>query len=110
MTDITDLTAKNDIKDLEKDLEETTREVHIRVRKRNGRKCTTTLENLDVLGDGDLFWKKTLEHFKKTFCCNGNLNEKDKSLQLSGGQRDNIKEYLVKENLVAEEYIKTHGF
>ena len=43
--------------------------IHIRVQKRNGRKCITTVSGLNP----ELDLKKILKAVKKEFSCNGNV-------------------------------------
>tara|TARA_B110000014_G_C19609061_1_gene322483 strand:+ start:79 stop:396 length:318 start_codon:yes stop_codon:yes gene_type:complete len=83
--------------------------VHIRIQQRNGRKCITTIQGLPE--EADL--KKLTKHAKRTFSCNGAVvidEEEGKIIQLQGDQRENIKKFLIKENLVEETDIKIHGF
>ena len=34
----------------------------------------------------------------------------DKGYSLQGDHRDNIKKFIIKENIISEEFIKVHGF
>ena len=92
------------------DQHEDLKEIHIRVKKRNGRKCITTLEGLNVISDDPILWKKLFRYFKKTLCCNGSLDEVEKTFLLSGDQREKIKKYLLEKKLCQENEIKIHGF
>ena len=83
--------------------------VHIRCQQRNGRKCITTVSGLHI----DLDYKKVLKHFKKKFSCNGSIKEDVTYgiiIQVSGDNRDKIKDFLVDNNIVKPKNIKLHGF
>ena len=110
MTDITNFNFAGDI-NVKSDLTEATQNVHIRVRKTRGRKCVTTLENLDVINSDPIFWNDLFKHFKKKLChCNGSLDKDEKTMLLFGDQRAKIKKYLVDKELMKEDNIKVHGF
>ena len=87
--------------------------VHLRIQKRNGRQNITTITGLAP----DLDEKRILKALKKKFSCNGSMKfEKDKNgnerfvaLQLTGDQRDNVKEFLINEEICTEEQIIKHG-
>lgn len=85
-------------------------EVHIRVKKRNGKKCTTTVENLNVISDDPVYWRNLFKHFRKQLCCNGSLDETEKSMLLFGDQREKVKQYLIDRKLCPVNNIKVHGF
>ncbi|KAI3908804.1 hypothetical protein MKW98_029354 [Papaver atlanticum] len=84
--------------------------VHIRVQKRNGEKCLTTVEGLKK----ELNYESILKQFKKEFGCNGNIVTKDKEvsrvIQLQGDQRKNTRYFIVKAGVADRDYIKLHGF
>jgi translation initiation factor 1 len=83
--------------------------VHIRMHQRNGRKCITTLEGLPQDHD----FKKILRHTKKLFSCNGSISSDDdglKVLQLQGDKRKDLRDFLIAQDIVHKEGIKTHGF
>ncbi|KAF0976916.1 hypothetical protein FDP41_004211 [Naegleria fowleri] len=83
--------------------------VHIRVQKRNGRKCVTIVEGLPR----NFKFKKFISAVKHKFCCNGTIVEDEKAgkvIQVSGDQRDNISEFLLEEEIVTKENLKIHGF
>jgi translation initiation factor 1 len=83
--------------------------IHIRVQKRNGRKCITTVQGLDP----NLDLKKILRTMKKLFCCNGSIEtdpEFGDVLQMSGDMRQNVCEFLMEELQVERASIKIHGF
>ena len=85
-----------------------TQKIHLRSQARNGKKCITTLQGLNP----ELDLKKMLKTFKKNFSCNGAIRddkEMGQILQLSGDQRLNIKNFLVKEKIVTSENIIIHG-
>ena len=83
--------------------------IHIRVQQRNGRKCITTVQGLPE----DIDLKKIMKYAKKTFNCNGAVitdEEEGKIIQLQGDHRENMKKFIVKENIAEESDIKIHGF
>ena len=83
--------------------------VHIRIQQRNAKKSITTIEGLESSID----LKKLLKYIKKIFNCNGCIyitEEENKIIQLQGDHRDNIKKFLIKENIVSQDFIKVHGF
>jgi translation initiation factor 1 len=110
MTDISTLIFNTQNIDIDDDLHEDSREIHIRIRKRNGKKCVTTMENLDVIDDDLSVWKSLFKHFKQTFCCNGCINKEEKVIMLFGDQREKIKNYLIDKESIKKELIKVHGF
>jgi len=82
--------------------------VHIRVQQRNGRKCITTIQGLNQ----ELDFKKILKAVKKQECCNGTVVEDDTMgmvLQFQGDQRDAIKTFLEKMEIVEKSQLKVHG-
>ena len=90
--------------DLDKEFDE---KIHLRVVKRNGRKCVTTIEGFRQDDP-----KKFLKYIKKKLCCNGNLtkSENEEILQLQGDQRSEIREMLVQRYHVKEKHIVVHGY
>ena len=56
------LNSNSDHQDSDENKHEDLKEIHIRVKKRNGRKCITTMEGLNVIDDNPVLWKKL---FKK---------------------------------------------
>ena len=83
--------------------------VHIRIQQRNAKKTITTIEGLDTSID----FKKIVKYIKKKFNCNGSIIRTEDDIdiiQLQGDQRENIKNFLIKENIVSEDFIKIHGF
>lgn len=82
--------------------------VHIRLQMRSGRKSLTTIQGLS----GKIDLNKLTKAFKKEFCCNGSIVE-DKELgrviQLQGDQRDNVRKFLIEEELADKDNIKVHG-
>ena len=84
-------------------------QIHLRIQQRNGRKCITSIQGLSE----SLDLKGILRTFKKKFSCNGSIsndNEYGKVIQMSGDQRENSKQWLVKEGLVNEKDVVIHGF
>lgn len=82
--------------------------IHIRVQQRNGRKCITTVQGLAE----DLDVKKLAKALKKTFQCNGCVNqdpELGEILQLSGDQRTNVRDFFVDQEVCWDDQIVIHG-
>lgn len=81
--------------------------VHIRKTQRNGKKCITTVEGLE----NDLDIKKITKALKKIFKCNGavmkDTNEQE-VIQLSGDQTNNVKDFLVSQQIMYESDIVIH--
>eukprot|EP00834_Sanchytrium_tribonematis_P002504 NODE_78_length_23230_cov_1.644979.p12 type:complete len:117 gc:universal NODE_78_length_23230_cov_1.644979:13501-13851(+) len=83
--------------------------IHVRVQQRNGRKTLTTVQGLPE----DLDQKKMVKYFKKEFACNGTIVKDEDGMeiiQLSGDQRDKIKEFLMAQEICQSDEIKVHGF
>lgn len=78
---------------------------HVRIQQRNGRKCITILEGLEE----DLDAKRICKSMRKTFNCNGNVTEDD-IIQLQGDQRENIKKWLLEQQVAEADQIILHGF
>ncbi|KAI9251584.1 translation initiation factor SUI1 [Sporodiniella umbellata] len=89
--------------------QEGSKNVHLRIQQRNGRKTWTTLQGLPKEYDT----KKILKTFKKEFACNGTIVDDPELgliLQLTGDQRIKIAEFLVTEGITKKTDIKIHGF
>jgi translation initiation factor 1 len=87
--------------------------IHIRIQQRNGRKSITTIQGLDA----DLDLKRIMKAMKKDFNCNGSIAEDEEMgevIQLQGDQRQNSKEWLIQQEIVAkaeaDDRIVIHGF
>ena len=83
--------------------------IHIRIQQRNAKKTITTVEGIDP----DIDLKRLVKYIKKKFNCNGSIiiTEDDiPIIQLQGDQRENIKKFLIKENIISEDFVKVHGF
>jgi translation initiation factor 1 len=83
--------------------------IHLRVQQRNGRKCITTVQGLSA----DLDLKRLLKKFKKTFNCNGSLQPDPDTegtvIQMSGDQRQGVRDFLTTEGIVTSAKIISHG-
>lgn len=83
--------------------------VHIRMQQRNGKKCITIIQGMAE----DLDLKKILKYLKKTFQCNGCISDDEKYgeiIQLTGDQKENVKDFLIQEQIYIEENIVVHGY
>jgi translation initiation factor 1 len=88
------------------------KKIHLRTQQRNGKKCITTIQGLD----DDLDIKRIAKAMRKQFNCNGSIDEHEQYgliIQLQGDQRDNVIEWLIKEEILtkqeAEDRIVKHG-
>ena len=82
-------------------------EVHIRVFKRNGKKCYTTIEPTALKG---VDVKTLITKCSKKFCCGGSYDKDEKIIKFTGDIRDALAELVVQEGLAEKECIKIHGF
>jgi len=75
--------------------------IHIRMQQRNGKKCITTVSNLE----DDLDLPRICKALKKLFECGGSV-ETDRLghevIQLQGDHRIRIKEWLIKQEIVVK--------
>ena len=82
--------------------------IHIRIQSRNGRKSISSISGLDK----DLDLKKLCKYLKKNFKCNGSVSDDNtygKVVILQGDHRENIKLFLVDNNICPEAKIIIHG-
>lgn len=86
--------------------------VHIRVQQRNGKKCITIVSGL--VDSEMLPLKKLAKKLRKKMNCSAVvINDKEndeKIIQLSGDKRNDVKDYLVKYQIVDDDQIKMHGY
>lgn len=94
----------NAFNDEEDAMEQEFSQVHLRVRKRNNRKYWTTIEGLDE----NINVKKLIKNLKKELSCNGSI--KDEIITFQGDKRQEIKDILIREEIVDEKHIVVHGF
>ena len=87
--------------------------LHVRIQKRNGKKCITTVEGFEE----DLDVKRICKAMRKQFSCNGNVvtNEENETdvLQLQGDQRENVRQWLLDNQVIERSEanrIVIHGF
>lgn len=86
--------------------------VHVRCFQRKLRKYITTVEGLS----SNLNLTKISQYMRKTFHCQAAVFKIDKNgvnskiIKLQGDQRENVKKFLIAENIVPEKSIKVHGF
>jgi len=84
-------------------------DVHIRVFKRNGRKCMTTLELTalpTITADNKAFMTKC----SKKFCVGASFDKEENVIKFSGDVRDGLAEILIADKLAEKDKIKVHGF
>ena len=86
--------------------------IHIRVQQRNGKKSITTIQGLE----DDLDLKRICKAMRSAFNCNGNVvvnEEEGDVIQLQGDQRDNVKEWLLAQEIISkneQDRFVIHGF
>lgn len=87
--------------------------LHIRIQKRNGKKCITTIQGFEE----DLDVKRICKAMRKKFSCNGNVTQNEEDLdeviQLQGDQRENVKQWMLDNEVIAKneaDRIVVHGF
>ena len=85
------------------------KKIHLRYKKRNGKKVLTIVEGLTE-GESD----KYMKIWKKSFCCTGTKMTKEEDgikesyLQFTGDCRGRIKKYLKDNKIADEDDIKIH--
>lgn len=82
-----------------------TNKIHLRLQKRGNKKWLTIIEGLDE----DLDENRICRHMRRTFNCNGAVLKNDDDepiLQLQGDQRQNIKEWLIVQEILTEKEAK----
>ena len=85
----------------------TKQKIHIRKTQRNGRKCMTTVEGLA----DELDLKKITRALKNIFKCNGAIvkdTNENEIIQLSGDQRNNVKDFLISEEIEKNDDVIIH--
>jgi translation initiation factor 1 len=86
--------------------------LHIRIQKRNGKKCITTVAGFEE----DLDVKRICKAMRKQFSCNGNVINDEESgevMQLQGDQRDNVRQWLLDNEVFQKsevDRIVVHGY
>jgi len=83
-------------------MDQETQLIHVRVQQSKGSKVVTSVDGLP----NNIEKNKLLRHLKQKFGCNG--NQKEDTIFLSGDQRINLKQFLLEEEIVSEEYIRIH--
>ncbi|XWV25188.1 mimivirus translation factor SUI1-like 2 [Tupanvirus deep ocean] len=96
------------ILDLTNSLATTNDKVHVRIKQRNGKKSTTTIENLPK----DLNIQLIAKKMRQTFHCNGAVQNTDDGnhIMLFGDQRLAVKNFLTSKKIVDEANISVHGY
>ena len=85
-----------------------TQKIHIRIKQRTARKCTTTIENLS----DKLKLSAILQEMKRKFHCNGSVGKTDgiNFIQLFGDQREGAKKFLIENEITTESNVIIHGY
>lgn len=87
--------------------------IHLRVQKRNARKCITIIEGLyEMVESREKVLKKICRALKKMNNCSGVVKDDgtSKVIQMSGDQRETVTKFLIEEGLATEKQIVIHGF
>ena len=82
--------------------------VTISVQKRNGRQCITTISGLAE----DLDLPKIISYLKKKYNCNGSIIKDEQFgevITLTGDQKENIYNFLIKEEINKKDEIIVKG-
>jgi translation initiation factor 1 len=82
--------------------------VDIRKQSRNGTKCMTLISGLPT----DLDIKKISRHLAKTLQCNASIMNDEKIgkvIKLTGDKIQEVKEFLINDDICKESNIVTHG-
>ncbi len=83
--------------------------VHIRIQMRKGKKAIVSVQNLA----DDLDLKKITKHFKKEFNCNAHIKEDaeyGEIILVQGDHREQIRNFLINEEIIDKSKIVMHGF
>ena len=84
--------------------------IHIRIKKRNAKKCITTIEGFTNFEENFRSFKS---HLSSNLNCSCSIMYDDKNemyFQLSGDKRDDIKQLLLQNNICGENSIVVHGY
>lgn len=95
--------------EITKFVQTTDQKIHIRIKPRNGKKCDTIIENLPPTLDMPV----TLSKLKKICSCNGAISsnaEGQKFVLLFGDQREQVRQYLIKNSIATDTNIIKHGY
>ncbi len=87
---------------------DTSDKVHIRIQQRTTRKRITSVQGLDQ----ELDLRRILKALKRTYNCNGTViksEEYGEVLKMSGDQRQNVKNFLINNEILSKDNIITHG-
>lgn len=79
--------------------------LHFHVQQRNARQRVTLINGFSP----DYDTKNLLQQIKRTFCCNGSIQEGN-VIQLTGDQRKEVAEYLVGKDIVERRNVIIHGY
>jgi translation initiation factor SUI1 len=82
--------------------------IHIHIQTQ-GKRHLTIVEGLD----DDLDLKRICKSMRKMFSCNGKVDEETHILQLQGDQRQNVKEWLLQNEVLTKsdlERLVIHGY
>ena len=97
------------VKEIEAELSnKISNKIHLRLHQRNAKKRTTTIEGLDMFSvDINLL----LKDMRKRFSCTGSIHKTDSGnvIKLTGDQRENVKNYLIRLKIVEIDDIVIHG-
>ena len=90
--------------------DDTTAEIHLRIKQRTKKKSITYIEGIKSLKYNDKEIENLTKKFRTSFNCSAALKKDVGVIIMQGDHRDNIKNYLIKNNIVKTDQIKIHGF
>lgn len=77
--------------------------IHVYIQQRSGRKSITIIQGVDL----DLDLERMCRSMRRCFHCNGTVVED--VIQLQGDQRDNVRVWLIEQEIATNENILLHG-
>jgi translation initiation factor SUI1 len=79
--------------------------IDLEIQKRTKYKTTTLIKGLDKT---NIDLEKVVSKWRKSYCCS--VANDNGVIKLSGDRRDDVAQYLIKENIVQSEQIRMHGY
>lgn len=89
------------LQEIESELNVSQNKIHIYIKQRTGNKYVTCITKMPQLIN-------SLKKLKHTLCCSAHVE--DDYIYLSGDQREKLKQYIIKNNIIEHSNIVVHGF